>query len=355
MSSFFIDRADTYLGQALVRELNNANYDGSTNTIMSARTNEQSKLYVDALLDTSDPVEFKRHLFSADVLVWDIMNTDLVAVEEAIKELNIMDLGEAEKTLILISSVLVWSGTKPKLREKGPDDPPSEDEEEEQPAADADLDEDAEKPPKFKRIPFEESDYTIRKPVPKYLPHKSLETLALATGMNKQGLNVYVVCSGVLYGKGEEVFDWHCRSAWLENPYELPYVGEGKNYVPTIHVEDLSRFVRHVVDTRPAQHYLFGIDATETPTQMSLVTAISKGLGSGKTASIERTDEAWEEHLTVDVWMRPGRFTLPPEGDEEEEEEEPPMDENSDEEGEAVKPPKPKLEWKYLHGIPANI
>lgn len=165
----------------------------------------------------------------------------------------------------MISSVLTWGNTKPKMVPKGPDDPPSEDEEEEE-VMPPEGDEEAVKPIKYKRIPFEEADYTVRKAPEAYMKHKSLETLMLSAGMNKSNLNVYVVCAGVLYGKGESVLNYHCRSAWLEEPYELPYLGAGNNMVPTIHVNDLARFVKHVLAVKPDVHYLFGIDATANPT-----------------------------------------------------------------------------------------
>ena len=166
--------------------------------------------------------------------------------------------------MIAISSVLTWGNTKPKMVPRGPDDPETENEEEEE--APLEGDEEAEKPIKYKRLPFEESDYTLRKAPEKYLRHKSLETLILSTGMNKPNLNVYVVCAGVLYGKGESILNYHCRSAWLEDPYELPYIGEGLNMIPTIHISDLGRYVKHVLAVHPDTHYLFGIDATPDTT-----------------------------------------------------------------------------------------
>jgi adenylate kinase len=59
------------------------------------------------------------------------------------------------------------------------------------------------------------------------------------------------VSAGVLYGKGEAIFNSHFKKAWLQNPGRLPIVGEGKNYVPTVHVTDLARMVKKIFETKP--------------------------------------------------------------------------------------------------------
>lgn len=52
---------------------------------------------------------------------------------------------------------------------------------------------------------------------------------------------VDVICAGLYYDNRELLLNEHFRSAWLEDPNELPYVGNGDNRVPTIHVQDLAR------------------------------------------------------------------------------------------------------------------
>lgn len=77
---------------------------------------------------------------------------------------------------------------------------------------------------------------------------KHLENLALTASKFNKNLRVHVVCSGLPYGHGEDnnVFYEFFRRAWLSlhpDLAALPVIGPGKNCLPTIHVEDLTRFV----------------------------------------------------------------------------------------------------------------
>ena len=57
--------------------------------------------------------------------------------------------------------------------------------------------------------------------------------------------------------------------------------------MPTIHVIDLARLVRRVVVENPMEHpYIFAIDKSRKPTQKRLITEVSKGMGTGKIASV---------------------------------------------------------------------
>jgi adenylate kinase len=67
-----------------------------------------------------------------------------------------------------------------------------------------------------------------------------------------------------MYGAGESIFENHFKKAWLQNPASLPYLGVGKNSVPTIHVKDLARMVKKVYETKPAEkQYIFAVDNTK--------------------------------------------------------------------------------------------
>jgi hypothetical protein len=46
----------------------------------------------------------------------------------------------------------------------------------------------------------------------------------------------------------------------------LPYVGEGNNLLPTIHVTDLARMVKAFYVKKPARKYIFAIDNNPKPT-----------------------------------------------------------------------------------------
>ena len=88
------------------------------------------------------------------------------------------------------------------------------------------------------------------------------------------GLNTYVVCPGLLYGAGEMaaagLFPLF-KAAW-EAEGKLPLYGEGANYLPTCHVEDLARTMCALHAQRPTQQYLLTVD--KTPTTLKEITEV---------------------------------------------------------------------------------
>lgn len=75
----------------------------------------------------------------------------------------------------------------------------------------------------------------------------------MSAAKSNKNLRVHVVCSGMPYGNGEsnEVFYEFFRRAWLSlhpDLAALPVIGEGSNYLPTIHVTDLARCVRSLCE-----------------------------------------------------------------------------------------------------------
>merc|ERR1719401_2225988 len=95
-----------------------------------------------------------------------------------------------------------------------------------------------------------ESDYLQRTPVPgsKYEQWKEMEDLVMSC-FNREGSTVkgLVVAGGVLYGEGEDTFTQIFKDAWC-SVQEHEILGNGKNRIPTVHVRDLARLVRHVGD-----------------------------------------------------------------------------------------------------------
>lgn len=81
------------------------------------------------------------------------------------------------------------------------------------------------------------------------------------------------MCAGLPYGNGEsnDIFYEFFRSAWLSlhpDLASLPIVGEpGNNRIPTIHITDLSRCIKHLLLTFPPvplhlkpQQYFVAVD-----------------------------------------------------------------------------------------------
>ena len=79
--------------------------------------------------------------------------------------------------------------------------------------------------------------------------------------------------------------------SWLQNPISLPYLGDGLNHCPTIHVKDLSKIIKNVSEKKPEQKYIFAVDKTVDKTAKNIIYNISKGIGNGKTKSIELDSE----------------------------------------------------------------
>jgi adenylate kinase len=62
---------------------------------------------------------------------------------------------------------------------------------------------------------------------------------------------VFIICPGIIYGCGEDTFYQLFKSAWLQDPIKLPYLAEGTNKIPTIHLKDLVRLVIKVAENPP--------------------------------------------------------------------------------------------------------
>ena len=71
----------------------------------------------------------------------------------------------------------------------------------------------------------------------------------------------------------------------------MPYLGDGENLVPTIHVDDLAKLVFKVAESPPEENpYIFAIDNTKDRRQKNIMESISKFVGTAKTKSVEEVD-----------------------------------------------------------------
>lgn len=113
------------------------------------------------------------------------------------------------------------------------------------------------------------------------------EAEEMVLSFKKENVKCYVIAAGLLYGNGEAILNSHFKKAWLQDPLRLPVVGQGNNLVPTVHVTDLARMVKKVFESKPERSYIFGIDTTNKPTQKRLITAISRGIGTGLIENID--------------------------------------------------------------------
>ena len=135
--------------------------------------------------------DFRESILESDVIIYDLMTNTFEEVDYVIKTLKTSKL-TSEKTLIILSSVMTWVNTPPKLQKEGEEEggegegegePEEEEEEPEEaePEENPEGEEDGEeKPKKAKVLFFKETDAHLRVPHERFAKHKNLETLALS-------------------------------------------------------------------------------------------------------------------------------------------------------------------------------
>lgn len=315
---FFISNVNTFVGQSLIEELRNEHLVDdpvSAHSFVGTETNLENAPAppgVSKLVSQDKTRSFRKQIMSSDVVIYDLMTADFDEVDHVIKTFKTAQDYESEKTLILISSVMTWVNTPPKFKKEGEEEEeepeeeePEEPEEGEEEEKEEELPEGEDPPPQ--PIPFKERDFHLRVPSPRFQTLKTLETLALSSVKAQPKLRVYVLCAGILYGNGERIFYNHFKKAWLQAPEKLPYIGKGDNLIPTIHVIDLARLVRRVVNDQPDHYYIFAVDRTRRPTQKRLVQSISKGIGTSQVEPIDFDsviDEDWSEVFSINVFLK---------------------------------------------------
>ena len=114
-----------------------------------------------------------------------------------------------------------------------------------------------------------------------------IETLGLSAANTNPMLKTYIVCPGFIYGCGEDIFYEYFKMAWLQDPSRLPVAGDGKNFIPTIHIKDLVNGIKRIIEKKPAIKYVFAVDKTKNKSLKSVIKSISKSVGNG---SIENFD-----------------------------------------------------------------
>ena len=318
----FLSHANTYEGQALFKELWNRDKvrepDRAAHTFVGTVRKEERNARggyqeppdgFEKFIKYERTQEFRKTLLESNVIIYDLLSNDREEVDYVIKTLKASDLQE-KKTLVLLSSVMTWVNTPPKFEEEVAEGQDLEGEEgegageeeeseagedylaekekpvEEEEEAEPEVDETGEPIVIKKPIFFKETDFHVRVAHPDFQQLKTLETVAMSSVITQPNLRVHVLCSGIRYGNGERIFYDHFQRAWIQSPAGLPYIGDGENLVPTIHVIDLARLVRRVVIDHPRHHpYIFAIDKTRRPSLKRLIQAISKGVGTDQVAS----------------------------------------------------------------------
>ena len=166
--------------------------------------------------------------------------------------------------------------------------------------------------PKIKTYYYRESEYIKRIPSSRYSSYKMLENLALSN--TNPMLNVYVICPGFIYGCGEDFFFDYFRKAWIGGIPHMPIIGEGMNFLPTIHILDLVQIIRRIIEKKPIINYIFACDKTKNPTMKNIIRSISKGIGSIDIKNlnefdIDEIDMPNFNELSIDIQIKSSKVT----------------------------------------------
>ena len=190
---------------------------------------------------------------------------------------------------------------------------------------------------------YRESEYNKRIPNSRYSTYKMLENLALSN--TNPMLNVYVICPGFIYGCGEDFFFDYFRKAWIGGIDYIPIIGQGMNFLPTIHILDLVQIIKKIIEKKPIINYIFACDKTKNPTMKNIIRSIAKGIGSIDIKNlsdfdIDEVDVPNFNELSIDIQIKSSKVT----------EDEPKQENESIEEYN-----KRKFQWHCEKGIPENM
>jgi hypothetical protein len=192
----FVNNINTWLCNFIIEELRTEHItDPNTikHTFMGTKNpNNPSPppyLFEHELIKIDYNFHFENKIFSNDIIIYDMADTEYQEIEYVIKGLKHLRYDQ-EKILILVSNIMTWARTPPKIRKE--DEP---------------FDEEANENDESKNIiPFTEDDKVTRIPSKKFFQYKMLETLAFAAANTNPMLKAYVICPGFLYGYGEDLF-----------------------------------------------------------------------------------------------------------------------------------------------------
>ncbi|CCD12100.1 unnamed protein product, partial [Trypanosoma congolense IL3000] len=236
--------------------------------------------------------EFRLRLLSYDIIIA-ILEENAFEAECAIKILRGTHY-EVEKTFVLVSNVFTWAQTDRHEHEKKMAKRREEREAERalrkeelanrRLAGHEDLTEDEEESGEDAEESEEEmvakvwseDEYRLRYPDIRYHAWRELEHMVKAA--NSETLHTYVIWAGLPYGCGEDLLSAHFLAAWSHQ--QLLQYGDGLNYIPTIHVQDLSRIIYLVGSSYDTleDRYMFAVDQGNN-TQREILRSILDFIG----------------------------------------------------------------------------
>lgn len=108
--------------------------------------------------------------------------------------------------------------------------------------------------------------------------------------------------------------------AWLQNPTELPILKDGKNLIPTIHINDFVSLIQKIIEKTPDMKYIIAVDRTKDRSLKNIISSISKFVGNSKVKNFNK-NVPHENELGINLKMRTSKLFDDKQEDGEEEEE----------------------------------
>lgn len=238
----FVFEADDFLESRICELL------APEHEVLGTMKNKTSEKHNLSQVVPNDSEKIKGAILSADIIIFNLKTT----IQDALFALKVL-VGTSyqdTKTFILISSLMTWALTKKKYEQEDEPEPDAA-----QQAENADPDNPqpvvpptSNKPKKRRNYdPLTEENSVMRQPHQKYLEFMEIEKRARKA--ESKTLRTFVLAPGFTYGCGEDLFHPFFRNAWEGGQLVCP--GDGGNFLPMIHVKDLSQIVKKIVDEPP--------------------------------------------------------------------------------------------------------
>ncbi|ORZ30026.1 hypothetical protein BCR44DRAFT_1446619 [Catenaria anguillulae PL171] len=250
--------------------------------IASLNTPGRPGKHIRRAIQRNDKENLKKLILDSSIIIVDFIHSidDVPFILEVLNE-NAALFVDNPKTVIAISTILTWGRTKPDLED--PDTPLAEDE------------------------------YRRRKPHPNYRTHVALEKEWVKLS-KKECYRAYVVFAGLVYHAGDSGFHPMLKAAW--HGADVPVYGDGENFLPMIHLDDLCELVVLLAEKRPEDmKYLLAVDDART-SYGELAKAISQALGTGKIKTLPKEqaildrdlDQTARDHLGISLRFEPSNI-----------------------------------------------
>ncbi|EER18593.1 hypothetical protein Pmar_PMAR008923 [Perkinsus marinus ATCC 50983] len=312
----FINNADTYVGSALCADLQNI-LETPTRIYATLKGGEECQvpLPVKRIVSRRDHCNILKATAQSQLAVFDLHSSDLEEVDFVLRRLKSEPIDQP-LVLILISNVMVWAKTKPSnageasVSESARDDASAADQ-------------------------FTTPTLPVKLPRMLMLDHSGWRRgihrcRVVQTGAFESLLELENTgdVSSIIELRGEhyvvrrllgdtlrERYD-DFRAAWLgQETHRI--IGDGDNIIPTLHVRDLARCVKHLSAATEKQPYIVAVDESFTD-QKGILTAVVNHLGAGVPIPSISRDQAvacldGREPFLLDLRFRASDFLHQPE------------------------------------------